>query len=160
MIVTRHAARRFVERIDPSYTEFEAFRILIEMSRRSRPIQERTKKGQEQWVVDDIVFVCKRDPRVKGDGLVAVTVARFETVTIDEREKLEHEIEQLEKVLRAKEIELAQVDETIDYMRKRGWTGAHGRLGTLMSGRPARVKEIAVLRSLLENKTHNLVRDT
>lgn len=157
MIVTRHAAQRFVDRIEPSYSVDEALRILIDLSGRASLLQERTKMGQEQWVVDDIVFICKRDPRVTGDGLVAVTVARFERMSVEVREQLEHEIENLEKALATKELKIANLDTLIEEMRRQGCTDQHDRY---VKTRDAKVRSCTYIRDQLDQATRNLIGNT
>lgn len=77
--ITQHAVERYRERVDPTHSLIATKRMLILKAQLAHKLRERTRAGQELWVADDTVFVCKVDP----DGSrVAVTAGRYEE-TVD-----------------------------------------------------------------------------
>lgn len=75
IFITQHAAERYRTRVDPTLAAHAVMSLLIRRSQTARKLQTRTRGGQEQWVAEDVVFICKVDP----DGSrVAVTIGRYE----------------------------------------------------------------------------------
>ena len=73
MFITRHAMRRYMERIRPGADDREALLVLKDAAMRAKRIDERTFRGQALWSVDepDMRLVTKHDRR---SGMVCVTV--------------------------------------------------------------------------------------
>lgn len=143
IFITHHAVQRYIERVDPGRSPRDALQFLIGLTREARRIQERTWNGQEQWVAGDVTFVCKRDPR---KGLVAVTIGRYEHVSVAELEQAEFEIEHLELMLASRERELADTDAEIAELVRAGHTGGSGRCNFLKSTRIDKVRAIEGIR--------------
>lgn len=75
IFITQHAVDRYRTRVDPTKSAVATMRTLIQLSKTARKLPMRTLGGQEQWIAEDTVFICKVDP----DGSrVAVTVGRYE----------------------------------------------------------------------------------
>ncbi len=92
MFITRHAKRRYMERIAPGADEREAFVVLRDAVGRARRTG-RTYQGQAVWVVDDpaMRLVSKHDSR---HGMILVTVLGPELEhAVVEEESVEHVLE-------------------------------------------------------------------
>lgn len=74
MIITDHAARRYIRRLAPGVTLDAARALLARVSRHARMLPQRTDAGQQLWQTTGAVgavLVVKHDPAV---GPVVVTV--------------------------------------------------------------------------------------
>lgn len=74
MIITEHAARRYIRRLAPTLSLAQARTVLRRASKHARLLPQRTDAGQQLWQTADCggaVLVVKHDPEA---GPVVVTV--------------------------------------------------------------------------------------
>lgn len=80
MLITDHAADRFIQRLAPEMSRLDAKSVLRRASLRAQRMTSRTYAGQTMWSTDDArgaVLVVKHDPQ---QGQVVVTVLAPEYV--------------------------------------------------------------------------------
>ena len=88
MIITDHAARRYIRRLAPSLTLDAARALLARVSRHARLLPQRTDAGQQLWQTsgaEGAVLVVKHD---RASGPVVVTVlSEGQTREADDEER-------------------------------------------------------------------------
>lgn len=101
MIITDHAARRYIRRLAPGLSLTQARDLLARVSRSAVRLPERTDTGQQMWRTTGArgaVLVVKHDPTA---GLVVVTVlAAGQTGEVDEGQVAEVRAERAKEAQR------------------------------------------------------------
>lgn len=83
MIITRHAVTRYQARIDPEASAQAAHLALAEAQRACVRMEDRTKKGQVMWRVENppMILITKHD--AEADGPVIVTILGIEEYELE-----------------------------------------------------------------------------
>jgi hypothetical protein len=100
MFITRHAVRRYVERVAPELTERQARARLIRIQADAEPTGRRTATGETIWRVrdPDALLVSKHD---RSCGAVCVTVIGPASLDVDDEALIELSNEIVEAASRA-----------------------------------------------------------
>lgn len=70
--ITMHAAERYRERLAPGLSVPQAWAWLRDAAPRATALDQRTRAGQELYLVDGVVLVVKQDPRPRQRVVVTV----------------------------------------------------------------------------------------